>query len=1055
MRHRNVITIIVGILFVIPAMAQYQFESKKAKKLYDELEVFYEEYDYEGILDREEDILSYWDAKQDTVTATMYSFLGEAYYYGAGETQKGLEYYKKELELRKSFPPGAQDNSEMLNLVFMYATLNDEVQNFAVAEEAYLDLLEKDKDAEGKKSEDYINTVLRLADHYVTTGEVKKGRDLLRKNRRSIPKNTRFEALSLKALGEYAEISGEFSKAEDNYKKSLVILEETGNYPSLEYIYVMNALGLLYTNKSQYPAAEEIYNQSLSILDRLGGENEESIAGINFNLGQVYKELGFFDDALELYLQILESDKEYYGDESFYVATTSFVIGDLYYSSKEYSKSEEYLLSAKSIFESIGEEGSLEYARTLNNLVRLYTATDRFEEAEQFANQTLTTYSEILGDDHWEYALSLSNVSDVYHRSGNLDQAEKYLTEADAIRRRKLGVNHPQYAKGTRKLAILNWKKENLAEALDYYSKTFDNYFSQINTYFPVLSEEEKSKFYYNQLRPTFEQFNSFIVENRSEDKELIELMYNYQLATKGLILYATSKVRESILNSGDSILINKYDTWISQKEQLAQLFSESSLTAEERNQKIDSLAKAANDLEGELSDQSAVFAQNFANRDLTWKDVKAKLKPGEAAIEVIRFRDFDPDSAGVYTDEVYYAALIVKSDTEDAPEIVIMRNGAQMEKKYLSNYRNAIKYQVNENFSYRLFWRPIANRLRGIKKVYFSPDGVYNQISIYTLQNPSSKKFTIDEFEIKLVTNTKDLVAFNYDDASNSSNPSFLFGYPNYNMGVIENRPDDNDEDRSIQRGTTTSSSRGVRGEESTSTVDLTRGGLPRGIRGNLLRYMRSNSLLGLLPGTQVEVNLIDSLYGNTEYETMVYMENEAVEEKIKEAKSPQTLHIATHGFFLEAEEGDDSGADKYVSNPLLRSGLILAGANSYISTGQIGDESLKDDGILTAYEAMNLNLDDTELVVLSACETGLGEIQNGEGVFGLQRAFQIAGAEAIIMSMWSVDDAATQELMTNFYEEWLKSGDKNQAFVKAQKRLKDKWKYPYYWGAFVMVGN
>lgn len=317
-------------------------------------------------------------------------------------------------------------------------------------------------------------------------------------------------------------------------------------------------------------------------------------------------------------------------------------------------------------------------------------------------------------------------------------------------------------------------------------------------------------------------------------------------------------------------------------------------------------------------------------------------------------------------------------------------------------------------------------------------------------------------------MNNTKDLLTYDFSVTSKFDKTAYLFGFPNYNLGTLENQ-------RSGEGGTTDMSdfsqaaaenrgtrgagaergARGARGNRGERGKKLPPGSIPRGIRGNLLRYMRSNQTLSLLPGTKKEVGLIDSLFNTSEKERTVYLSNEALEDSIKNIKAPQSLHIATHGFFLENEEGNEN-SDSYVENPLLRSGLVLAGANSYISTGSVDEDgTYEEDGILTAYEAMNLNLDDTELVVLSACETGLGEIKNGEGVFGLQRAFQVAGADAIIMSMWTVDDNATQELMTNFYEEWLKTGNKHQSFITAQKRLKEKRGAPYYWGAFVMIGN
>lgn len=1037
------------ILFVYSATGQYQFDSKKAEKQYYKFDQAYMDYDYDKLLDMESELLAYFDGKEDTVLANIYSFLGEAYVYGTDEIQKGIDFYEKEFELREKAQPGEPKSELAYNLAAAY----DLAGQYGNSEELYLSVLEEEREAKGRKSEDYVLTVKALADHYVLTGEADKGLKHMRQNRRSVEKGSFDDALMMKYEGDFLEMKGQYSKAESSLKNSLELMDENGNYPSLEYAYAMNSLGSVYVNSGQLPAAEKVYNSALEVLQRLGGEDEEGIIGTKFNQVQVFRRLAFYEEAEAASREILAADKDYYGEASYTYASSVINLAQILLLSKKPFDSQDLLFEAQSILDDLGEDESPLYSTLLSELGSVSDQLEMQDEALDYLQQSLDVLKANGNTESREYAAGIGNLAKYNLKYGNTEKGEELAIESLNLYKKILGEKHPLYAKATRRLAVLKWEQKQLDEALGYYGETFDNYFAQINAYFPVLSEDEKGKFYYNKLKPTFEQFNSFVIENRSEDPELLSKMYNYQLATKGLIFYATNKVRESILNSGDSALIQKYEGWIEQKETLAQLFSSGNLEPADRNEKIDSVNAVANQLEKELSETSSLFATNFASQDLTWEDIRDQLNPGEAAIEIVRFRDFDPLNGGSYTDEVYYAGLIVKHDTQEAPELVIMRNGLQMETKFLSNYRNAIKFQMNEVYSYRLFWRPLDNKLEGIEKIYFSPDGVYNQISIYTLRNPATKQFTIDEFEFQLVTNTKDLLA-NASNTGSNNGQSYLFGYPNYNLGgqKSESTEEGGGEQRSIGRGM----SRGARGGTKSELDELTKASLPRGIRGNLLRYMGSGAGMPLLPGTLKEVNLIDSLYANQSVETEKIMDDMAVEDKIKEVNNPRTLHIATHGFFLEEEKGDDENEDKHVTNPMLRSGLIMAGANSYIREGEIAtDVELNDDGILTAYEAMNLNLDDTELVILSACETGLGEVQNGEGIFGLQRAFKVAGTDALIMSMWTVDDAATQELMTIFYEEWLGGKTKKDAFNMAQKRLKDKWKKPYYWGAFVMVGE
>jgi CHAT domain-containing protein len=186
--------------------------------------------------------------------------------------------------------------------------------------------------------------------------------------------------------------------------------------------------------------------------------------------------------------------------------------------------------------------------------------------------------------------------------------------------------------------------------------------------------------------------------------------------------------------------------------------------------------------------------------------------------------------------------------------------------------------------------------------------------------------------------------------------------------------------------------------------------------------------------------------------------MKDDATEEKVKSLHA-EVLHIATHGFFL-ADLSDVEG-DKILGmetstakkNPLLRSGLLLANCEKVFD--ETGEKGNTNNGILTAYEVMNLSLEGTDLVVMSACQTGLGDIKSGEGVYGLQRSFLVAGAKSVIMSLWEVSDDATMELMTEFYKNYSTTGNKQDAFLAAEKKIKLKYKEPFDWGAFVLSGN
>jgi CHAT domain-containing protein len=391
-----------------------------------------------------------------------------------------------------------------------------------------------------------------------------------------------------------------------------------------------------------------------------------------------------------------------------------------------------------------------------------------------------------------------------------------------------------------------------------------------------------------------------------------------------------------------------------------------------------------------------------------------ATLEKGEAAIEVIRtFSDFEKENIAYIAFTLYPGA--------EYPVLTVMNNGDYLEGKGFKYLYNAILYKIKDNRSYNSYWEPIkASIPPETRVIYFSADGVYNLINPNTLFNKATNQYIIEEYNIRLLSSTRELL--DGDESGNPSNNAVLMGYPDY----------------------------------ATDTAEQPNTSPPL----NPTNMIIADTVVNQLPGTAAEVDTLNQILNAYHWNTSVYTRQQATEEQIKKVNSPKLLHIATHGYFLQDVEVNDQEKaygihiQNVKANPLLRSGLLLAGAQNTINGSLRTSDSVAEDGILTAYEAMNLDLDETEMVVMSACETGLGEVRNGEGVYGLQRAFMVAGAKSVIMSLWKVDDETTQELMRIFYSRWMNGEDKLTAFYKAQIELKAKFNDPYYWGGFVMLG-
>ncbi|MCC5945598.1 MAG: CHAT domain-containing protein [Bernardetiaceae bacterium] len=904
-------------------------------------------------------------------------------------------------------------------------------QKFAEADSVFNEALVLIEQEVGKQDTLYANMLDQLLTSAYYQGRYDQAIDYAKQTveirKKVLGKEHHDYATACSNLGLLYKTQGLYDKAKPLYTEAKEIYEKVFGREHREYANTCSNLGLLYKSQGLYEKAEPLLVEAKEIDEKVFGKQHPEYATSCNNLGYLYKSQGLYDKAELLYIEAKDIYEKTFGKQHFYYANFCDNLALLYNNQGLYAKAEPLYKEAKEIYEKILGKQHPEYAASCNNLALLYNNQGLYAKAEPLYKEAKDIYEKVLGKQHLYYTISCNNLGVLYQQQGLYAQAESLFMEAKKTLKKVLGEQHPQYASSSNNLALLYKNQGFYAQAEPLYREAIGNKTVQISNLLPTLSEKERIA-YLKSIEYFFSDFQDFALAYHPENPKITAELYNQNLFTKSLVFASTQKMRRQILNSGDSVLIFNFQNWKSKKDTYNKLLQKSKDEQEKSGVNLTQMASDINELEKTLSKRSTLFAENTTVQNYKWQQVREKLGKKEAVVEIIRtLRTTGYDTLGKNIKDTVYVALFVTDKTKKQPEMLVLENGSELETKYLNYYKRAIEFKIEDQNSYNQYWKPIQNKLeelrkKGFDKIYFSPDGVYHQISLNSLRNPETGEYLLESQNIQLIGTSRDLIELGNNETDLSQNfenyRTYLFGYPSYNL----------------------------EGEGTESE------GEDRGFS-SLQRIVGQRGAVALLPGTKTEIEAIKGYFNQKNIKTQVLLEADANEQIFKNIKSPTILHVATHGFFVpkikqsEVANMQDAVNRTLLENPFMRSGLLLAGCETPNPEGE--------DGVLTAEEAMNLSLENTELVVLSACETGLGDIQNGEGVFGLQRAFQQAGAKTVLMSLWKVSDEATQMLMSEFYKNLLSGKSKREAFKAAQLSLKAKFPEPYFWGAFVMIGE
>ena len=846
-----------------------------------------------------------------------------------------------------------------------------------------------------------------------------------------------------------------------NLKRAIFLLEELlptkkaiyGEI-SLRYVYSLNRLSLYYGYSSNYSEAIRLCKECLEIQKKLYSKANKDYAMTLSNLCKLNMMIGNYSECVRWGTEALQVWKSVSGAKS---RDYSIALGDLaryHFELGNFLETVRLHAECLDILKDVVGTEDPDYATAICNHAEYNLALGNYLQALSAAINSLQIREEILGKEHIDYAWSLCVVADCNYKLGDVSNAIRIRTEAAEIQKKKgaaldyakslnslsiynasngnyseayrlfeealminkkiLGPEHPELVVLLGNQVLNNIELKNYVQAYKQLQEIIDNSIDYILLRFSELSSDLQESFWIRNYSIPFNLLFPSIVYQHQTKESISELYDKTALFAKGILLNSSVGMRKLILESGDSKLISKYDALSANKSIYEKLLEK---PINERFLNVDSLRTLIQQQEMELARESKAYGDFARNLRINWKDVQQKLDKNDIAIEFLDFPVLE-------TDSVMYVALTLKKGY-DSPHMIPLFEKKQLDAISQRNY-------YTQTSLYDLVWKPLAEELKGARDIYFSPSGSLHRIGIEYV--PVSETENIfDQYRLHRLSSTRQL-AFIQDETSGKE--SVLYGGLVYDAQPSET-------DKLVDNRSFAYMNR--------ADVD-------------------SLSLRGsyeYLPGTKDEADHIASYLKKYGHSYVYHSGAKGTEESFKQldGSRPKTLHIATHGFYMTQQDAEinrhtsqirvnNDGPEYVEDKPMTRSGLLLSGCGPALKHEPIPDGV--EDGILTAQEISKLDLRGLDLVVLSACQTGLGDIISGEGVFGLQRGFKNAGARTIIMSLWKVSDSATQQLMSSFYSHYLQGKGKEESFRLAQSELrKEVSSNPTKpdWAAFVLL--